>query len=412
MASLELNISITKEECPMLFKLKKRDRDKLIKQIFIIGYRARYPTVNDGENCEDDILSQLLELKSILSNNNSNTELKQRIDSLECSLEKLIGLSNSSMKKGEFAENVLENIFETRYGDIQFKNMAQTNHCADAWLTFSDDSVVMVESKNYTNKVNKDEVIKMQKDMITNHILYGIFVSWNSSIQNMREFDIHIFSHNGETYTVVMISNLAKDISRLDIGIQVIRKVISNYQNISHFPWLVKDIKDDLTQLNEIIKKNYMLRDKYCDMEMSIKANLSEFYHELREYQYKLNHQAKQIIGKIDSTMKTSLSISHCNIETLIEKYKGKKSIFPILSKVCDSCQKFNWTLIDSGTNLISVMKADDNICQIKISNKKLSLNINNGNLKIDINKDSDVSDCLEILKVVYNKNLKSNILI
>ena len=63
MASLELNISITKEECPMLFKLKKRDRDKLIKQIFIIGYRARYPTVNDGENCEDDILSQLLELK-------------------------------------------------------------------------------------------------------------------------------------------------------------------------------------------------------------------------------------------------------------------------------------------------------------------------------------------------------------
>lgn len=404
MNSLEILIKIAKEEYPMLFKLKKRERDKLVKSIFKTGYKIHCPNVEESEN-GDNIKAQLVELKNIISNSSSNSELIQKLHSLEGSLEKLIGLSNSSMKKGEFAENILENVIETRYGDIQFKNMAQIEHSGDAWLTLSDGSIIMVESKNYINKVNKDEILKMKNDMVSNHILYSIFVSWHSLIQGMREFDIHTFTHNGETYTTIMISNLTKDISRLDLGIQVIRKLISNYQNLPQFPWVVQDIKEDLNQLNELIKINYKIRDKYDNMEIIIKTSLDQFYQQLREYQYQLNNKTKQILNKIDSTMKASLSIADSDIETLIHKYKSKKHVFPNLSKLCDTCLKLNWILSEGDSNLIFIHYLDEEIGKIKISNKKLTLHMTKGNLKMEFNKNNDSNECLGILKSIYGKN-------
>jgi len=221
----------------------------------------------------------------------------------------------------------------------------------------------------------------------------------------MREFDIHTFTHNGETYTTIMISNLTKDISRLDLGIQVIRKLISNYQNLPQFPWLVQDIKDDLNQLNELIKINYKIRDKYDNMEIIIKTSLDQFYQQLREYQYQLNTKAKQILNKIDSTMKASLSVANSDIETLIHKYKSKKHVFPILSKLCDTCLKLNWILSEGDQNLILIHYLDEEIGKIKISNKKVTLHMNKGNIKMELNKNSDSNECLGILKIIYGKN-------
>ena len=42
----------------------------------------------------------------------------------------------------------------------------------------------------------------MENDMKTNHIRFGVFVSWNSVVQNRKDIDIHSFNHNSETYMV------------------------------------------------------------------------------------------------------------------------------------------------------------------------------------------------------------------
>jgi hypothetical protein len=188
---IEIKLTIDKINYPILFQLKDDELNSISNKIFSLGYSILYPNVNINEkNIEYNEIINKIEL---LNNNITNNNLGNKLTSLEQSLEKLIGLSSSSCKKGELAENILENIFNQRYGDIHFKNMSQVAHSGDAWLYLPDNKVIMIESKNYTNTVNKDEVIKMENDMITNHIKWGIFLSFNSGIQGMKDIDFHIY---------------------------------------------------------------------------------------------------------------------------------------------------------------------------------------------------------------------------
>ena len=47
----------------------------------------------------------------------------------------------------------------------------------------------------------------------------------------MNDLDLHTFVHNNETYYVIMISNLITDIHKLDLGLQIIRKLIINFKD-------------------------------------------------------------------------------------------------------------------------------------------------------------------------------------
>ena len=168
MQNIEINLTLSKTEYPILFQLKKKEMEKIVNKIFNLGYSILYPKPNINDRSFEH--KEIVEKIESLRDNFNNPDLNDKISSLETSLERLIGLSNSSMKKGELAEYILENIFIQRYGDISYKNTNHIPHSGDAWLTLYNDKIVMLESKNYTSVVNKDEVIKMQNDMITNHI--------------------------------------------------------------------------------------------------------------------------------------------------------------------------------------------------------------------------------------------------
>jgi len=99
--------------------------------------------------------------------------------------------------------------------------------------------IIMLESKNYINTVNKDEIIKLQNDMINHHIKWGLFLSFNSKIQGMKEIDFEIFNHNNENYHIIFVSNLSNDISKLDFSLSLIRKLLNTYSScfsLSHLP--------------------------------------------------------------------------------------------------------------------------------------------------------------------------------
>ncbi len=90
--------------------------------------------------------------------------------------------------------------------------------------------------RNMVNKIEdinikvayKDEIEKMRNDMITNNIKWGIFFSWNSSIQNYRDFDITTFNDHGNTFTIIMVGNISQNLDMIDISIMVIRKLFRN----------------------------------------------------------------------------------------------------------------------------------------------------------------------------------------
>lgn len=346
---MDIKLNVSKKEYPLLFKLKKTELDLVVKNIFKAGYECYFPNKKVKTHIE-------------------NNRLVNKIDTLENVLEKLIGVSSSSMKKGELAENILENIITNKFGDIKYIPMAQVNHSGDAWLNFdSFNQTVMLESKNYTIKVNKDEITKMKNDMITNNIQWGIFVSFNSQIQGYRDFDIDTFNHQGKVYTIVFLSELSKDIDRIDMAIQVIRKLIMNYAKLNSFPWITTKIKSDLDKLNEIINLNYQLRDWFCEMEGSIKNSLNKYYTNLRDYQHKIDISINQIVKNIEGTMEESLNKTEFDYTNYINNYKDNKKLFTILSKIIDKFQEKN--IIINEDNLLINSKI---VGTIKIQKKKI----------------------------------------
>jgi hypothetical protein len=378
MQTIDINLKLNKKDYPLLFKLKKRELDKTIYQILDTGYSIMYPSHEKTiENIEKN-------------------DFNDKIKSLEVSLEKLIGLSSSSTKKGELAENILENIFLQRYGDIEFKNKSQTPHCGDAWLYLPNNKIIMLESKNYINQVNKAEVIKMQNDMITNHIKWGIFVSFNSSIQDMKDFDFHTFYHNSESYHVIMISNLSDDISRLDIALSIIRKLINMYSDLQNFPWIINNIKTELDHLNELLEQNYLLRDNFICMEKDIIRNINNFYTKLRDYQFIMDNKIKEIINKITSTMTESVTYKNIDYTELIEQ--TNKKLLNIITKLTDLFKKKQIIYSKTDNNLIYKSKA---IAVIKLQNKKISIEFINYDLILNfiLGRDSEINQNLIIFE-------------
>jgi hypothetical protein len=389
---LDINLKIKEDLYPIMFKLKKKELIKISEIIFNTGYQIMYPKI-DKTNIKKqhdyiEIINKIDELKKDFM----SPQLNDKINSLESSLEKLIGISCSSMKKGEFAENLLENIFSQRYGDITFKKTNTIPHSGDAWLYLPDDKIIMLESKNYNTTINKDELIKMENDMKTNNINWGLFVSFNSNIQGLKEMDYYTFMHNNQIYNIISISNLSIDINRLDLGLTLIRKLI-NIPNIDlKFPWIIKNIKKDLDDLHEIVIKNYILRDNFLNIEKEINKNLNNYYIKLRDHHYDEENKINQIIKSLNSTMEESVLIDLENkYKDILEfcNHKDKK-LFIIINKIIDCIPK-NISIINNG-NIWNIQYNQDIIGIIKVQTKKIILELSKYELIISfvIGKDKE----------------------
>lgn len=408
---MEVTLNINDKDFPEVFKLKQRERDKKLKDIFKTGYEIHYPKINskkDNEYCQ--ILRKLEELNEYNSNESNEDYLSSQIEEMMYSIQKLTGVSNNSTKKGEVGEHMLEQVISQRYGDVTYDNKAKTPHSGDAWLTFPDGKTIMLESKNYNYRVNKDELEKMENDMVTNYIKFGIFVSWCSTVQNRKDLDIHTFYHNGETYLVIVISNLSDDINKLDLGMQLMRKLLLNFSDMKSFPWLVDDLKDNLGKLEGLINKNFKLRDNFYLMSNTITDSLNNYFLFMREYQYDIEKNIKEIVDSIDSTINESVKSSNngsmCNSisdfnksKEWIIKYKDEK-MYSILEAFNDmmiskkdsieSNKSSEPKIIiskceDDKDDHYSILKLEKKIGFVKVQKKKVLVCLGNGfSLELD----------------------------
>ena len=404
MGLIEFTLKLDEKEYPMLNNFKKKELDKYLFKIFKTGYQIHFPSNDKIEQQleHNELLERIETIKEELKDQINNSEIGDKINSLESSLTKLIGLSSNSCKKGNFGENVLEEIFSKRYGDIQFERKSNVAHSGDAWLYLPDGKLIMLESKNYTTTVNKDEITKLQSDMIKHHIKWGILTSFNSSIQGMRELDLHTFNHNNETYFTIMISNMSADIHKLDLGLQIIRKLMLTINDLPQFPWIIKDISHSLNELNQIIQKNYYLRDSYYTMERDVQKSLSNYHIILRDYQYDIEIKIKEIISKIKETMDTSIQNNIVNdTQLMIDKYHDKK-ILPIIVRLVDVIQNKKWIVnYDNETTDWIIQSNGIEMGKVKIQTKKAIINIpsNDLTLNLHLGKDKENKQNLEIIK-------------
>lgn len=407
MGFIEITLTLDEKEYPMLNNFKKKELDKFLLKIFKTGYQIHFPPQNKIEQQVEfnELIERIENIKDEIKDEIHNSEITDKINSLESSLSKLIGLSSNSCKKGNFGENVLEEIFSKRYGDIQFERKSSVPHSGDAWLYLPDSRIIMLESKNYTSTVNKEEINKLQSDMINHHIKWGILTSFNSQIQGMKEMDFHTFTHNNETYFVLMIANLSADIHKLDLGLQITRKLMDSIGNLPEFPWVVKDITHSLTELSQIIQKNYFLRDAYYNMERDIQKSLSGYHVLLRDYQYDIEKKINEIISKIQSTMKTTVELTkkEPDYQTILEKYQDKK-ILPIIVRLVDVAQGKKWEVdLDENSGDWIISQQVQEIGRVKIQQKKaiVSIPANELTLTLSIGQEKTNKKNFEIIKLL-----------
>ena len=408
---MEVSLNINNKEFPEVFKLRQRERDKKLRDIFKTGYDIHYPKIYSKKDNEFyQILKKLEELNDS-RDDSTDSYLSNQIEEMMGSIQKLTGVSNNSSKKGEVGEHMLEQVITQRYGDLSYENKAKTPHSGDAWLTFPDGKTIMLESKNYNYRVNKDEIEKMENDMVTNHIKFGLFISWCSTVQNRKDLDIHTFYHNGETYLVIVISNLSDDINKLDLAMQLMRKLLINFSDMRSFPWLIDDLKDNLTKLESLISKNYKLRDNFYMMSNTITESLNNYYLFMREYQYDIEKNIKEFVDSVDSTIKESINSENNKIKSTndniinfneskkwILNHKDNQKIYSVLELLGDS---FNENKIEVNEEFL--LKEEEKIGNIKIQKKKVLVILNSG-LSVDLDDKNYISTVVilnEILKKI-----------
>ena len=377
-----ITIDIDDHKYPMLKQIKDNNIYDIIIKLLDIGYNIYFPKLEDKEE-----LSQNLILSKL-----------SKIELLENSLSKLIGFSNNSSKKGIIVENIIENIIIERYGDIQYEKKNNIPHSGDGWITLENNKKIIVECKNYNTTINKDEINKLEYDMIYNNIKWGLLLSFNSNIQNTKELDIITFIHNNENYTIITISNLSQDYNKLDLGIQILRKLIINLDNYNKFPWVINDINSQLNNLNDIINKNYILRDQYYILEKDIHKSLTNFYKILRDYQYELDNLINNIIKKIKKSMEKSIK---SNIYDNINELHKNKKIYPILSKLLDLLLSKKCNISMHNEEYIIIYN-NNNIGKFKIQIKKISIIFESFDFIINLSIDNDKSN-------IYNMNIINN---
>jgi len=384
MNSLKVTLTLSLDEYPMLTDIKKNKIEDILYQLIKTGYMIHFPKPKEIENQADNHI--LIEKLNHMNNKiDTNQELYQN------TMTKLIGISSNSNKKGNFAENMLEDYCNKNFGDIIFERKSGVAHSGDAWLYLPNKKIIMLESKNYTTTINKDEVNKMKSDMINHHIKWGIFVSFNSMIQGMKEFDFYTSYHNNELYSIIMISNLANDINRLDMAIQISRKLMNQIEDLPKFPWIVEDITKTLYELNEISKKNYSIRDAFHNFESEISKQSTKFYMILREYQLDIEMKITQLITKIEATMNNSIETKKINRYDIITSYIDDNKKLTILSQLIDITDKKNWIILNEATNLWNILHNNNKIGTIKVQTKKIIVTIDINDITIVFHNDMDV---------------------
>jgi hypothetical protein len=205
--------------------------------------------------------------------------------------------------------------------------------------------------------------------MISCNIKWGIFISWNSNIIEKKEFDIEFFHDKGNLYYIVYVSNLSYDVDRLDLAIQLVRKliVLNNEKEVS---WIQTAIETELEQLNTVISKNYQLRMWFDELNTSICNSSNKFYIKMRDYMFEMEQIVKTIVERIKNTTSQAIN-TDINIYNLyLEKYHDNKKIFPVLSNLLDIFKEFNIIINETDTLTCN----DVNIGNIKVMGKKITV--------------------------------------
>ena len=357
---MKIILTLTQKDFPHLFHMKEDIIDKVVHNLFKIGYQSRFPspqksqdiltTQTANQSLKDEIMYQLHDKTSILRNEiqqlNNNPDLNQKLDRIESIIEKLFGISYHSSKSGEVSEDLIYQILKEKYPDISHQITRKVAHHADGELVFPSGLRALLEIKNYQTSVKKEEIDKLKYDMTHNGINYAIMISLKSGIQGQKQISYQTFIHQDKNYHIVFLTHLMKDSSQLGAGLILLNRIYklekeNQSQKEVKMDWLYSQISDHISDLSSLIDKTSILRDGFLESEKNIRNSMASFYTQLRDYQADVSNKVKSIWEKIDQDFsEMEIEIQGDNKwENLLGEIDKKSKIYKSLQKVVDIFQ-------------------------------------------------------------------------
>jgi hypothetical protein len=293
------------------------------------------------------------------------TTLNTSIQPLNDLTKSLYGL-NQSTKKGDITEALMEDVIKIQLPEYNYDIKRGIAHNADGELTSPTGLKALVEIKNYNSTVPEDEVIKFKYDLAFQNITYGLFISTKSGIQYQKPFSYEKYDKDGKTYHIVYVSKVFEEQHKIYTGILLLENIFKFIKK-NECNGIDKTILKNLRKIEKVIEEFSRIKNKYLEMEMSIKKSLDDYYGIIREAEYKMKEQFNDIWDSIVD--EENQLIQYTQKEEIIKK-AGKK-VQNILDKTLSKFdENFKFVVKDDGDiNIIYKMKS---ICLIVVYKLKI----------------------------------------
>lgn len=237
--------------------------------------------INNISQSELRLSSNLNQLKEISTKNSIIQE------SINEELIKYINKSKTISGKGSQSENILFNLLTKEYTSAEVIDTSGSVSKGDAIIKRKDKIPILIETKNYTSNVKKEEIDKFIRD-VTNNDCSGVFLSQNSGIVGKDNFQIDIHNKN----ILIFIHCVNYDITKINLAINTIdvlydKLIKINEKNINMPTDTLKEINTEyqtfiyqkekmVNGLKEYYKKTF---DQYCDLTLpSLEKFISGYY--------------------------------------------------------------------------------------------------------------------------------------
>jgi hypothetical protein len=405
MDKLSIQLKLLTDKYPLLKTIKSDELENFVENIFDYGYKILYPEIDDQVKYKSqlealtrkEITNQIEELKDRLDDN----DVSLKLDNLSDILEKFLGLSNNSNKKGEITEDIIYQILTTKYKDLSYEKTRHIPHSGDGILMFPNKLKTLVEIKNYTSTVKKEEIDKFEYDLKFNNINFGLFISLKSSIQGHSQLSYQKMIHNNKEYHMIFVSHVSNEMSKIDSAMLVLNRLFelnNNEINKTKLDYIQNQINTHFKELIKVSEKTSFLKDQYLSMESNIKDNLNNYYIILRDYQYEIDKKINQIWFKMNNDFGKAEEelLKQTIYDNILESYQDDKSLH-ILTRIFDILknQGINIKIINEKSWILS--KKEEEIGEIKKTKSKTIISLNNPNIDLIFIRNKDDENDLNI---------------
>ena len=271
--------------------------------------------------------------------------------------------------------------------NIAWKDMSQTPHAGDLHITLSNGETVIIDVKNYSKNVQSDEVDKLQRDMNTQGVKYGLLYSLKSPISCKKTFDIDM-SPDGK---VLLCVHQVQD-SCLKMAINVI-ELLSSYSKKYHFNYFgVQKFMKALHTMQALLERKRENRNDIVELNNYVGKKCNKIIDSMRDSDFEL----QKIMDDIMSETAIQSAITPLIDESIDNDEKNKallrKVTTPLAMCIFDDMMKMNMILIainDEQTKF-TVGFSNENIGTIHVQKKKVIIQILYGcNIKFEIEQES-----------------------